>query len=320
MSNLIISSLSRRAGKTAIASALGAHFLSKGISTFLAKAWTSHDDPDNETFANLVPLAARPSPEESPYSNAYFRRVSHDAQISIIEGEAGYDQRNNMQLAEDLDALIILVASYDEDIESAASAYGSRLAGVVINRVPRYRQIEILELRMPALKEKGVATLGMLPEARRLVAPTLDEAVRHLGGEYILMKEKGSRLIDYFLIGGMILDWGPFYFGSRKKAGVIVRGDRPDIQIAALQTSSVHALILTKGVMPVEYVQYEAEQREVPLVFVKDATVEAADKLGQMPLRTSFMHPDKLEYMRGLMTENIDLDAIERAIAFPATR
>ena len=52
---------------------------------------------------------------------------------------------------------------------------------------------------------------------------------------------------------------------------VIVRGDRPDLQMAALNTSTA-CIVLTKGVEPIEYVRYEAEQEEVSLIVVETDT------------------------------------------------
>ena len=92
-----------------------------------------------------------------------------------------------------------------------------------------------------------------------------------------------------------MLDWGPHYFGSKENVGVVVRGDRPDVQLAALQTDTVRALVLTKGIPPIEYVYYEANQRGIPVVVVPDDTAAAAAKLDSLLPLIEFDHEDKLK-------------------------
>ena len=86
----------------------------------------------------------------------------------------------------------------------------------------------------------------------------------HLKGNYagFLTDSMKYYLIEHFLIGGLILDWGVHYFNTRANKAVISRGDRPDIQMSALATPT-SCLIATSGVTPVEYIIYEAEQEEV---------------------------------------------------------
>ena len=48
---------------------------------------------------------------------------------------------------------------------------------------------------------------------------------------------------------------------------MIVRGDRPDVQMSALGTD-MECFILTNGLEPIEYVKYEADEEEVSIVIV----------------------------------------------------
>ena len=62
--------------------------------------------------------------------------------IDVVEGSSG-DPAADLKLAEETDALVVLVCGYDDDAPAAAAEYGSRLAGVVINNVPVYRRNEV---------------------------------------------------------------------------------------------------------------------------------------------------------------------------------
>ena len=139
-----------------------------------------------------------------------------------------------------------------------------------------------------------------------------------LGGEWLEWEEHADELVENVLIGGLVLDWGPLYFASQENAAVLVRGDRPDLAIAALATP-IKALILTCGVKPVEYVYYEADKRQVPVTVVESDTHQAATELERFLEFSHFDHPAKLERFAELAAEYLDLDRIDSAIARPVT-
>ena len=226
----------------------------------------------------------------------------------------------DLKLAEKTDALVVLVCGYNDDVPAAAAPYGTRLAGVIVNNVPIYRRNELDSRIAPQIVAAGIKLIGWLPEDRRLLAPTVDLVAEHLDGVLAVCPENKDRLIDNFLIGGLVLDWGPHYFGSKENVGVVVRGDRPDVQLAALQTDTVRALVLTKGIPPIEYVYYEADQRGIPIVVVPDDTAAAAAKLETLLPRIEFDHEDKLTRVVELIKTHLDLDAIRAAASQPATR
>ena len=332
MPTLIVASIAPGAGKTALAAALAAYLSRSGRKVFAGKAWA--DDPANDldvaAFKALLPHAATLEPAQVSGASgaavaqvrqiaARIKAAAAGAAVSVIEGQAG-DAQANTALAESLDGLVILVAGVGDDIVQAARAYGARLAGVVVNNMPRYRTHRLETEVVPALQQAGVPYLGAIPEDRRLIAPTLNLVAEHLGADFALLPENGDRLIDNFLIGGLVLDWGPTYFGSQEDVGVIVRGDRPDVQIAALQTDTVRAMVLTKGVRPIEYVSYEAGQRGIPIAVSPYNTHETALKLESLLPKIRFDHPEKLTRMVELVEAGLDLAGIERAIAQPVTR
>jgi hypothetical protein len=199
-----------------------------------------------------------------------------------------------LRLANATDGLILLVVRYGEELSAVAQEYGSRLAGVIVNGLPKYRAEDVDGTLAADLESSGTRLLGSIPDDRRMLAPRIGQVAEFLGGEFLNGEDQSDRLLENFLIGGLVLDWGPFYFSSRKNTGVIVRGDRPDVQIAAIQTDTTRALVLTKGVRPVEYVVYEAEQRGIPLVVVPGNTHDVAEQLENLQPEVEFDHADKL--------------------------
>jgi len=322
MATLIIASISDRAGKSALAAALAVKMGSETTSVALGKASgpETADDTDADTFTSLLPdIPALSGTVDDIASNiSNISKSAGGAGVVIIEGSS--DPQFNLQLAEATDGLILLVTRYGEGISATAIEYGSRLAGVVINALPRYRGEDISGRVAAEIETAGTKLLGTIPDDRRMLAPKLGQVAEYLGGQFLSGDDQSDRLLENFLIGGLVLDWGPFYFASRKNTGVIVRGDRPDVQLAAIQTDTTRALILTKGVRPVEYVIYEAAQAGVPLVVVPGNTPDVAEQLEGLQPHVGFDHPDKLARMVDMVSEHLDISAIADQLAQPATR
>lgn len=317
MATLIIASLSDCSGKTAIAAALASRLGSKESPVAIGKAHAGDTSADASVFSSLLPGSLPVSGAIGDIASK-ISGAADGSKIVIVEGSS--NAQTNLELANATDGLVLLIARYGEGITAAAKEYGSRLAGVIINALPKYRAEDADGTVAADLESAGVKLFGSIPDDRRMLAPKLGQVAEFLGGEFLSGDDQSDRLLDNFLIGGLVLDWGPFYFASRKNTGVIVRGDRPDVQLAAIQTDTTRALILTKGIRPVEYVVYEASQREIPLVVVPGNTHDVAEQLEGLQPKVGFDHPDKLARMIELVTEHVNVSALEDQLAQPATR
>jgi BioD-like phosphotransacetylase family protein len=319
MATLIIASISDRSGKTAVAAALAERLGTEDSPVAIGKASSgdASGNADAEVFASLLPN----NPAVSGAVSDIASNISKAAGISkvvIVEGSS--NTKSNLDLANATDGLVLLVVRYGEGIAATAKEYGSRLAGVIINSLPKYRAEDADGTVASDLEAAGTKLLGSIPDDRRMLAPKLGQVAEFLGGQFLSGDDQADQLLDNFLIGGLVLDWGPFYFSSRSNTGVIVRGDRPDVQLAAIQTDTTRALVLTKGVRPVEYVMYEAAQRGIPLVVVPDNTHDVAERLEELQPEVRFDHADKLARMVELISEHVDISALEDQLAQPATR
>jgi len=319
MATLIIASISDRSGKTAIAAALAQRLGTdeSRVAVGKASAGGSAESVDAGVFASLLPDNPAVSGGVSEIASK-ISSAANSSKIAVIEGSS--DAKSNLDLANETDGLILLIARYGETVTAAAKEYGSRLAGVIVNGLPKYRSEDADGTLASDLETAGAKLFGSIPDDRRMLAPKLGQVAEILGGQFLSGEDESDRLLDNFLIGGLVLDWGPFYFSSRNNTGVIVRGDRPDVQLAAIQTDTTRALVLTKGVRPVEYVIYEAAQRGIPLVVVPGNTHDVAEQLESLQPQVRFDHADKLTRMVDLIAEHVDISALEDQLAQPATR
>lgn len=300
MPSIIISSISASKGKSALAAAI-----------------ISRLRNDNVTVMSLTDTGGLFASDDGVQTLAAEALAPSNSSVSVIEGSSG-DPLADINLAEKLDANVVLLASLDEDVKSAASEYGERLSAVIINKVPRYRDV-YADRAVAALNDDGVPCLGWLPEDRRLAANSVDSLMDHLKGQLAFEVNTTSELIDNVLIGGLVLDWGPFYFRSQDNTCVVVRSGRPDVQISALQSETTRAIVLTGGEKPIDYVFYEARTKRIPLIVVDadtDATMDALDEL----IPEDFSHPEKLARFSQLLVERSMMDPILDIVALSATR
>ena len=303
------------AGKTALAVSLASLVRREGASVVVVNPF---DDIHDEYYAKLLGQAGNdtaPASSSDPMETVAerCRQAAGDSDVLIVEGSAGIGIESARELVDALDAGVLGVTQHvhgkDANDLSEWAGFGDRLIGVVVNGRTEYQGTTVATEFIPALEALGIRTLGVVPEDRKLVSATIDQIVEHLEGRYLQGDEYGDRIIEHFLVGGMGLDRGTLYFGIREDKAVIVRGDRPDIQMAALHTPT-SCLIMTNGTEPVEYIVHEAELEEVPIVIADTDTLDTMKALRTLQDGVRFDHPDKVERFGALLRENVDLGMI----------
>ena len=105
------------------------------------------------------------------------------------------------------------------------------------------------------------------------------------------------------------MDTGQYVFSTRNKKAVVVRGDRPDVQMSALQTD-MECFIMTNGLEPIEYVKYESDEEDVAVIIVETNTLETMDRLASLQKLARFDHPEKLERAKILVSENVCVETL----------
>ena len=323
------------AGKTAVCATIATELAGMGKRVAVTKATGEGSgkggDPDVGIYERLLtePAAVEslplPNEETTPKaleeSKSAVQKTLRGRDILLIEG-AAIEAEDAARLVEAVDAHVLLIARHGPDLDvSQIAGWGGvlndRLLGLVINGVTRYRGMDVEAGLLPAMASEGLASLGVIPEDRRLLGVSVSEIAKALKGRYVVGEELGDRLVEPFVVGGWGMDSGELYFGLRENKAVIVRGDRPDIQMAALQTPTA-CMVLTQGIEPIEDVSYEAELEEVPIIVVESDTLETMTALGQVTEDASFDHPSKLERFGHLLREHVDLDAVYGGLGLPA--
>ena len=300
MPAIVFASISSTVGKSAIASSVAQHLAGAG----------------KRVVASGSLAAALEGHERIKFADDAAPRVPRGS-VGVFEGVSG-DSADVMRVADELDAHVVLVANLGEDVVSAAGAYGTRLAGVVWNKVPRYRQYDLRDA-CAEIDASGIECLGCVAEDRGLAAPSISDIGEHLNVETVVDTGDGDPLIETFLIGGLVLDWGPTYFESEPSTCVVVRSGRPDVQLSALQSETTQAVLMTGGTKAIDYVFYEARTRGIPLLATVASTEDVMASLDDLPT-PAYSHPAKLARMRTLLDASGVMARVVDVSAAPATQ
>ncbi len=278
-------------GKTSLADALLTRLREAGRSAAYVKPFspTPGDDADyrfaSEVLAGALGITAGPTPH--PLSDGVDEaaaavsdlRSQHDT--VIIDAADGSPAT---QLAEAVDARVLEIHAYSPSqdwarvVDAAAVRWGNRLAALVVNAVPPYKQDAVTA---SASESSADVNTVVIPESRAMLAPTVAQVAAHLGASWVQDPVNADAPVEHFLIGGNIMDNGPTYYGRYANQAVITRAQRPDIQLASM-LAQTRCLVLTGPGEATNYVRAEALERDIPLLQVSTSTIDTADALDRL--------------------------------------
>ena len=231
------------------------------------------------------------------------------------------------QVAQAVGASVLLVVRYQsvlsmEAVLAAKFSLGESLVGVLVNDIPA-DELEFARSQIcPFLEQQNIPVLGMLPKNALLRSVSVTELVKQLQAEVLCRGDRLNLMVESLAIGAMNVNSALKYFRKRRNMAVVTGGDRVEIQLAALE-SSTHCLILTGQVPPPDFILNKAEELEIPILSVDLdtlSTVEIVDRaFGQVRLH----EPVKVECIRQLMQEHFNIErllsllGIEAAVALP---
>ena len=179
---------------------------------------------------------------------------------------------------------------------------------IIYNKIPKYKSSYIESSIKPKLKENTEKLIAAIPETRLLNSMTIDQLKIFLNGEYI-NEDNTDLLIENYLIGTPRMDSGKDYYSSFENSAVIVRTDRPDIQMSAIY-QNVNCLILAGKNEIADYVMYEARERNIPLIQLDSNTMETAKQINLIHNKIDPFNPDKIKSVAKIIKSQIDISKL----------
>lgn len=333
-------------GKTAICLGLALKFQEQGVKVGFFKpigapeGITGRPDDDAVLMKHLLKMEEdvqdivlfRTSPQyliryepekdyKDPFLSAY-SRLAERYDILIVEGTTfpyamlsiGLDAAS---MAREMSCCTLVVSqpvddySLDEVImlDEYLVARDIRVLGNVFNNVPRPLLDKTRGVFKPLVEKRGFSVLGVVPKRLEISAPTVGEFAEALGGEVLAAGERMDLVVEDILIGAMTLEAAMQYMRRSPNKALITGGDRSDLALAALETST-SAIILTGGLYPDVKVLARAEEQGVPVILVHHDTYTTIELLHKVSRK---IRPDDVRGI-ALAKENVEAYCDWRAI------
>ena len=217
-----------------------------------------------------------------------------------------------------LKARVLLIAKYEsrstpELVLLGAGMLGDPLAGVIFNFVP---PDDLETVRGPVgryLEGRGLPMLGAIPQDALLASIMLREIAQGLPAKVLCCENRLDQLVGNLVIGAMSVTGAIKYFRETPDKLVITGGDRPDIQLAALQTST-KAILLTGNLHPSPPLLKRAQEIGVPLLLTPQDTLSAVEAIERMLGRLRVRAEEKVKRARELLEEHVDCQRLAELV------
>jgi uncharacterized protein len=340
---LLIGSISAHSGKSAAVLGLGPQILDRGITFAYGKplslnldaAEPSVIDSDVQFIVSalgLMPQQIVPSlltvngahlqkqlqsGQKAASGLASLSNTDHD--LVLLEGPStlaegrlfGYSL---LQQADQLGATVLLMAQCQslavvDELLLAQMHLGDRLGGVILNDVPEKLSPSVIEFVIPFLEQHNISVFGQIPSHPLLRSISVREMVHQLNAEVLCCGDRLNLMVEQLSIGAMNVNSALRYFNRAHNMAVVTGGDRTDIQLAALE-SSTNCLILTGHFSPNTIVINRAEDLEVPVLSVDLDTLTTVEIVDKAFSEARFSETIKVECIQQLFKKHVDIDRL----------
>jgi BioD-like phosphotransacetylase family protein len=324
MTALYVTSLSENAGKTMLCVGLGKSWQGSGKKVGYFKPRISNTGSQSENdkdaaFAKQVLALQEPVEVLSPVISTQgditgavkrvYAQIAQGKDIILVDGQS---LNASGPMVDALDARVLVIHDYSAPLSASLPEYkklSMRLSGVVLNKVPRRKIAEIQTSATSELSDQDVNFLGAIPEDRVLMGLTVAELAELLQGKILNNSEKSNELVENIMLGAMTFDSGPEYFGRKNDKAVILKGERPDMQMAALQTST-RCIVLSGGSAPLPVVAQQATSKKIPLISAPGDVQFLITIIEKSINQIKFSQERKLPQLMAILSQNLDLKPV----------
>jgi BioD-like phosphotransacetylase family protein len=238
--------------------------------------------------------------------------------IVLVEAKLGEKAGDAVSKAtyaatKDMKARVIAVEIYAGQTPKFASVYkgfGDSFLGVVINKVPPSQLMRVKEEATARFGAEGITLLGAIPENRVLLAITVGELAESVRGKILNSTEKSGELVENYMLGALVVDSGLDYFGRKSAKAAVIRQDRPDMQLAALETPTSCLVLGGSSQPPVYSVLHKAESKSIPIITTETAVSDIVTSIENALAKSRFNQEKKLKKLAEIVKQNLDMKAL----------
>jgi BioD-like phosphotransacetylase family protein len=253
-----------------------------------------------------------------------YRQAAEGQDILLLEGGGSLREGYvvglpTLRVAGEMGSQVFAIIKYRDQVRvlddalTAKTRLGDSLSGIFINRVPAEVHNFVADMVVPFLEKKDIKVFGVLPEARVLASLTVGDLSGVLDAEILTKFYRPESVVENLTVGAMTADAALSRFRRYSQKAVITGGDRTDIQLAAMETSTI-CLILTGNLQPSPLIIKQAEEFGVAVLLVRSNTMETIEKIETIYGKTRLGQSAKVDLFQKLMDENVDFNRFDSVL------
>lgn len=240
-------------------------------------------------------------------SNARVASLLHSKVILVTKGGIG----------KPIDEVALNKALFDKE--------GVELLGVIINKVIPEKFDYVRDFARRGLERLGIDLLGCLPEESILANATLGQICKTIKGHFLNGRERSRRRVKNIIIGAMNSSHVMEHF----KPGtlVITPGDREDVILAALSTTSLSemdgnslaGLVLSGDLTPSTPVLELLKHSDLPVIASRHDSYAVASGIHSMTVKTLPGDVEKIDKIQTMIEKHVEVDRLLGKLVIPGT-
>jgi BioD-like phosphotransacetylase family protein len=231
-------------------------------------------------------------------SNARVAKLLHSKVVLVTKGGIG----------KPIDELALNKALFDKE--------GVEVVGVVMNKLLPEKYDYVRDFARRGLERLGLELLGAIPAEPLLANATLGQIRQTIKGHFINAHEKNRRRVKKVIIGAMNSTHVMEHF--QPGTLVITPGDREDVILAALSTSTlsdaedrgIAGLILAGDLLPHQSVLDLLSNSDVPVIKSPLDSYSVASAIHSMTVKTLPGDVEKIDRIQALIDRHVDIDRL----------
>ncbi|MBS96926.1 MAG: hypothetical protein FI695_02935 [SAR202 cluster bacterium] len=204
------------------------------------------------------------------------------------------------------------LTTIQEKINNAKALTDNSISGIIFNSVPKYSKHKLESNIEKISEDSSIPILGIIPQTRTMRGITSSNILNITEGTLTAehpIEYYESKIIERIMIGGMVLGSGKDYFNRFNNKAVLVRGNRPDIQMAAINNNT-SCLILTGEHTITDYIKYHANEEEIPIISVNTSTHETLNLISTQFIELDVLHQSKVNHLSKIIDQQLFLDSL----------
>jgi len=234
---------------------------------------------------------------------------------------------SNARVAQLLQSPVVLVAGggigkpVDEILLNAAlfRQHAVPVAGVILNKVAPGKCAEVRGYTSRALAWHGIPVFGVVPYVPLLSQPTLREVCRAVSGTFIACHERDATLYaEVALLSHFSME---SVRAVQPQTLVVATGEQSDFLVAcageepamAALRANVRGILLTDGIAPKPHILTMLQHAGVPVILSDMPAFQATSCVSRMVAKIQPDNPEKMETIRRLFAEHVQIEALLRA-------